>query len=1084
MTFYERLLLPENLYYAWKKAKYLYRISDGYIDNGELAEFELDLEYQLYTIRYRFKNYKYFPQEIRPLPRPKKLENNIPRNRQFFHVSVVDQVAWIAIVNALGPELDYKMPPWSYGNRLYRTAWYENENTSQSKLEIGPYRHSQGHLYRKFQHSWPLFRRHIMLTAQTMVGTRFNTDNERSDLDESEKRALISGKAQKLFYLHNGFWSKYQLKGKNTDIFHLSFDLKHFYPKIRAEAILRGLCYAICENNSDFVEATQLLKYMLQFPIDMSGISESILCRTEPEIEGDVFEGIPTGLFVGGFLANAAMLSVDEKVNRLVCKDRNIAHFRFVDDHTILAYEFDQLWRWVDRYKKLLSECEVGVEINEEKYSPESFAKWSALRQINTDLPEEAKEVKLKAIEDTKIDGASPTKIITNTLQQVSLIATTDVNLLDDKDLENRFQTLKWLLLADISEREIRPDTRAAFAAGRIVALAPLHVPQAERLVKEVRSYELQKSLNSKISKSKINEYNANLSQLKMSLVQSEKLQVNTEKWYYSECFKLLLKAFDNHPTKPRLFYQLHLFCQKTGYQGLNEIGYWIKKIRNKKYTYWADYYCGLTFQIIANGVLHAYSSIVNDAGLRSEKRAAIRYLQDVANMDIKLFRVNQNRDIWFYDIARRELFVSILSLMECFNEIEESGEKIKNQMFVNLLDEIAYASFYCSSEKWEQSTGYTSGVWAHLVEKAIKTVECEDEPSSVWKKYETIFDFNSTSDRRAARLYPEHLSREWKDYFLQEIMDETDFGWIKEIITNKKVFVQVKTTNHGTINLVTPNLNKQALKGYISVTSWTEFIRESCNDPFDPRSSEWTALEIVRQLIDRLVNKLDEGNKFTYIHPDNVFIPANWKDKKLIDPLGETISWESWRFFLKNSKTSKSVEIIKPLENQVVDYRYSHFPESGLITDTCEKLLTSIGRLLLGLLRSDHRAPRIWNIRGNEKVYQFPLPMIYRSLAISSSTLLILDSCLSGRSTETRTISRLPSLFGWSDDCEVNDIGFDPPILEKPEDLLEEIEKAQKQLEENQLAVSLNNPRQLIPFQIKHIAVGKIDNEDEELPF
>ena len=1088
MTFYERLLLPENLYYAWKKAKYLYRISDGYIDNGELAKFELDLENQLEIIQHRFRDCTYCPKEIRPLPRPKKLENSIPRNRQYFHVSVLDQVAWIAIVNALGPELDGKMPPWSYGNRLYRPAWYENENTPQSKLEIGPYRHSRGYLYRKFQHSWPLFRRHIMLTARTMVGARFKIDNEEIDegfdLDKSEKFALVSAKAQKLFYLDKGFWPEDQPKENNTDIFHLSFDLKLFFPNISVNAILRGMWSSIGENSSEFNKIIQLLEYMLQFPIDMSGISNSILCETDPKIKGDMFYGIPTGLFVGGFLANVAMLPVDNEVNRQTHRCRNIAHFRYVDDHTILAYEFDQLWRWVDRYKKILRECKVGVEINEDKYSPESFVKWSVVRETNGNLAKEAQDVKLKAFEDTKIDGASPTKIITNTLQQVSLIATTDVNLLDDKDLENRFQTLKWLLLADISEHEIRPDTRAAFAASRIVALAPLLVPEAERLVEDVRSYEFQKSLKSKIPKCKTKEYTAKLNRLKMSLVQSEKLQINTEKWYYRECFNLLLQAFDNNPTKPRLFYQLHLFCQKTGYQGLNEIGNWINKIRNKKYTYWADYYCGLTFQIVANGILHAYSSIVNDAGLRSEKRAAIRYLKDVTNMNVKLFRVNRNHDIWFYDVARRELFVSILSLTECFIEFEESGEKIKNQMFVNLLNEFDYVSFYCSSEQWKQSTGYTSGVWAHIIEKAIKSVECEDQPSSVWKKYETIFDFNLVSDRRAARRYPEHLSREGKNYFLQEQGNKSDSGWKKEMITQRNVVKQVKTANIRTINLVSRYLSKPRLDDYISVTNWTEYIRKKCNDPFDPRSSEWTAIEIVRQLIEHLVNQLDEGNKITYIHPDNVLIPARWMNKKIINPIGETISWESWRFFLKNSKPGQSVEIINPLENHIVDYRYSHFPESGLNTGTYEELLTSIGRLLLGLLRTDHRAPRIWNIRGNEKVYQFPLPLIYRSLAISSSTLLILDSCLSGRSTETRTISRLPSLFGWSNDREVNDIGFDPPLLEKPEDLLEEVEKAQKQLEEHQLAVSLNNPRQLIPFQIKHIAVGKIDNEDEDLPF
>src|SRR3546814_7881522 len=72
------------------------------------------------------------------------------------------------MATVLGPELDRKMPAWSYGNRLYRAAWYEEESPEGkgSQLNIGPYRHSAGHLYRHFKHSWPLYRRHISLRSE------------------------------------------------------------------------------------------------------------------------------------------------------------------------------------------------------------------------------------------------------------------------------------------------------------------------------------------------------------------------------------------------------------------------------------------------------------------------------------------------------------------------------------------------------------------------------------------------------------------------------------------------------------------------------------------------------------------------------------------------------------------------------------------------------------------------------------------------------------------------------------------------------------------------------------------------------
>ena len=75
---------------------------------------------------------------------------------------------------------------------------------------------------------------------------------------------------------------------------------------------------------------------------------------------------------------------------------------------------------------------------------------------------------------DTKMDGANPTKLLTKTLGQVSAIAATNPDMLDDEDIEERLKLLEWLLLANIPDREIRPDTRAAFAAGQIATLAPL----------------------------------------------------------------------------------------------------------------------------------------------------------------------------------------------------------------------------------------------------------------------------------------------------------------------------------------------------------------------------------------------------------------------------------------------------------------------------------------------------------------------------------------------------------------------------------------------------------------------------------
>ena len=94
------------------------------------------------------------------------------------------------------------MEPWSYGNRLYRAAWYAKDDASRSTLEIGPYRHASGHLYRKFQHSWPLFRRHITLTARMMVLRRTLKPEE---MDEPDQLAVVTAERAQLAYFMPGF---------------------------------------------------------------------------------------------------------------------------------------------------------------------------------------------------------------------------------------------------------------------------------------------------------------------------------------------------------------------------------------------------------------------------------------------------------------------------------------------------------------------------------------------------------------------------------------------------------------------------------------------------------------------------------------------------------------------------------------------------------------------------------------------------------------------------------------------------------------------------------------------------------------
>ncbi|REN12466.1 hypothetical protein DSI41_18390, partial [Mycobacterium tuberculosis] len=83
-------------------------------------------------------------------------------------------------------------------------------------------------------------------------------------------------------------------------------------------------------------EVQRLLRTLTQLPLDLEGWTDAELKHIELDESRKTFRRIPTGLMVSGFLANAALLQVDHEVQKSLPLGR-VAHFRYVDDHVILA---------------------------------------------------------------------------------------------------------------------------------------------------------------------------------------------------------------------------------------------------------------------------------------------------------------------------------------------------------------------------------------------------------------------------------------------------------------------------------------------------------------------------------------------------------------------------------------------------------------------------------------------------------------------------------------------------------------------------------------------------------------------------
>lgn len=1054
MNIYDLLLLPENFIYAWQKVRRLCDHGDGYIDHAEISRFEINLEDQLQSIRNDFSTGSYKPGPLRALPRPKKIQGGAI-DRQYFHVSVRDQVAWIAIINAVGPALDKKMPAWSYGNRLYRAAWYERSDNAASKLEVGPYRHASGNLYRKFQQSWPLFRRHVAMTAKNMV-RKFDP----LELDQSDERAAAAAEADGLPYLETNFWNRSR---RGVELYHASLDLKEFFPSVSTDSVLRGFDFGI-DAQSGKAEVLHLIKSMLSFNIQRDIVPEYLLAAVSPELQYGEFNGIPTGLFVAGFLANTALLPVDAAMDQQVKAARNIAHFRFVDDHSLIAYDFDELCQWITQYQTTLALLGIDAKVNTDKTDPQQLADWLDARALDASNPLTVRETASAAC---KIDGSNPTPLLTKTLAQVSAIATTNADVLDDDDIAEQLKLLEWLLLADLPEREIRPDTRAAFAAGQIAKLAPILLQEENGLVDLTRDFAAFEAKNSSGSNKQLKSDRQELAKRISALSKAQKRGHDD---HLRHCFSLLMQAFEAHPAKARLFHRLHDYCRLTGYSGLSRIDDWIKAIK-RSYPSWASYYAGLSLQIIAGSIPRAVTALLSNSALRSDVSAAHDYLSQIASLRRSAFLIAKDEEAWFQRHARREIayaaYAASLILRPHRKHLRLAEKLLSVSNRFETID-----SDYQKDNANEHENQYSAGVWAHLLESRFAT---GPTPSPIWEKLQRKFDYSNPTDLSAVRRYPRALPDPAWEALISSNSSilESDGGWVLEAIEFEPERIQASLLSHRRAFSRAAKVVQQHSSDWLTAKEWSKFTIEVC-DPFDPRRSEWTALEIIRQLLLPVQDFSFSVKDLEGIHPYNVTVSSSWVDFSS-QREGLNASWEEWRHF---AKRKKAISLLGSAD-RIKDYRYQ-VPVVGEKTNPWYPHLRSIGQLLLGLLASNHSTPISWNLRGNEILSNSGRAKQLRSLPISSPTIIILDSCLSGRSAETRTILSQPTLFGLRHGDTVKDTKFDAAPLVHPEDLLSAVVASQSVLESNQIAVSLNQPRQLIPFRLKDFSAAS-ESVDED---
>lgn len=1049
-----------NMRWAWEKVKRASVPGDIWIDEADLAAFEVHLGRELESLSDEIRSKKFRMSPIRPMAFPKNPDGEgNPRVRQYFHFAVRDQVAWVAVVNVLGRFVDERMPVWSYGNRLFRSAWIEEDDLGNKSRKIGPYRHSSGRIYRPFQQAWPLFRRHVALAVSAAAHSHERVDSldadERAELDLQHRMH----KSDRCPFVLAEYWSSLPTDVNKSDIYWASVDLEKFYPSIPLTACVDAISQAVPAELRPEVEG--LLKILTQLPLDLDGWTDAELKHIELDQSRKTFRRIPTGLMASGFLANAALLGVDQEVQRSLPLGR-VAHFRYVDDHVIVAKTFEELVNWIERYKSIIELLGCGACINPAKTEPKALGELLGTTDAKKRIA--GSEQWSRAQKECRLDPDFPTPLMTKTIALVSAIGRTDFTALEDNELSILSQQLEHLLLVDVPEAEMPGRTRLAFAATRLARVAEARLGAPETLDGRHAGAGL-----SRVPESLAKESYGQVAALDpiTSLTGISDPQTHARLAGIADrVFGLVRRVLHERPDRVRLWTHALTIARRIGATGLelllDDIYLYARDPVNRLA---ASYILGNSYAVLAAETVRAAQLLVDTNAAGWRRAAALRFLRDIARLTN---RGLPPADRWFVHKSLNQFFVGVYCanvLLEQSPEFLQYLELRLSQSFVDkgraLLSNdseapdlrVALAWWGCKFDL-RKPVRRASDFILHLGTLVAGLPESDD----LW----TFFPADApiellTRFASATRPTQENLEGWWFDALMGRIA---------------RLDIQRATAHSPAASRVRRALDGSKSEKMLSLPVWATKVWSSHDSGIakEWRLGEWTCLEIVRQaalLLSTAAETLNQdylhraSRKNNYAlancaHPLNFALPSH-----LIETRAD--SWQEWKQKLREPGGGALRQV--PKRSQIYDRRYAPLVLSEI--GSAQNPIRGLGLCLFALLSRSFLLPVQWNGLGHESMLRH-LPQLLRDeITYSSATLGILEACLQPRATENVFAGRLYQT--WSSNVD-DDTERDPVSLIDTADLARIIEVAQNELEGNQISTFNQQSRQVTPVNLMHL--------------
>ena len=987
---------PDNLMLAWRKVEGEMSRLDDWCDIMEFHAYKFNLKDNLDDLHQRLVEGRYEMQPIRPLPFPKGSDSKgKKRVRQFFHVAIEDQLVWIAYCNVIAQFVERIMPGWSFGNRTDIRVWYQNHGLGKErKLHVGNYRNTSGYIYKKWNYSWPRYRKLLSLTIKLMSKSKGgNSPTPDGPPFEEYELQLLKDNAnaaeQHLDYLDNGYFDKIDNGDK---LYWAGLDIEKFYPNVNRQLIKDNLLQIIftTRQSEGFLALTNKL---LDFKIDITGFKAEDLDAMELSHDGSYPIGIPTGLLVGGFLANLAMIAIDTEVRRLLYSNHKVAHFRYVDDHVVLAQDRDSLLVWITQYIDLLEKS--GFKINKEKIEPREIADYFAKEDKNKDKPE------LKGL-----DPKYPTPLMTLTLQKVSQLADMNMEQLTKTEFDIVFSDLQELLILDIDEQEIKKETRLSFAVTmltRILAHGDVDYEELGRTKQKLRKklerrklmsddkiseiwkewfyrddlYDLTFLNDKKFPKEELDVIKAKAS--KANGIYKNAQENDERKFLY--IFNLIEKTLEDVPERSRIWIRMVHFCYMHLPKHLGRV------LNMLNYSAILEKLHQLDLLYIRMMLINKMASLMM-RDVRS-KSCGEGYMEARKILQKEVENYYQQNSVDYYYVQETILYLQhVLMLHNYLNE----GKGILDNMQL-------YTGQWIDSDFW---------ILYYL--QFVKDEYPEDKEHYINAFLPLI---NKQSPYYAPLFLKCMSSKVFQESELADAaMDEEIVKYIKRHHLELDVYRSIRTEYRETIaGLIGMEEAEKAPDGYMTLSEWiTELSllnRDGDHALAFSHHLEYIALKVVRaavESVDKLQNNILDLKALASIHLFNVCIK-----KECIENITKVAYWEKDNDIIRIFENKSVPSGRHPLDPFFLHNEYKDVYDFGVIM---------LQMLVLEHLPSDYLLDPEYGYKWERVVNQ-----LMRSGFISFYTYMILMACLSNRSRETIQIKH-------NQENARNDESLDPPVI------------------------------------------------------